>query len=63
MGCGDRCRSSPRKSYLDWDLDDPRDVDVGQVRALRDGIERRLEPLVRGLDSEGATRSTSIPMD
>ncbi len=45
MGCGDACPVFPGKRYLDWELDDPAGRDVGEVRPIRDEIERR----VRGL--------------
>jgi arsenate reductase (thioredoxin) len=35
----------PGKRYLDWNLPDPVGRPVGEVRALRDDIQRRVEAL------------------
>ncbi|HEU5063216.1 MAG TPA: arsenate reductase ArsC [Solirubrobacterales bacterium] len=51
MGCGDECPYIPGKRYLDWDLEDPKGQSLGAVRATRDEIGRRVEALVRELDS------------
>ena len=45
MGCGDECPFYAGKRYLDWELDDPSGKSLGQIRPIRDEIERR----VRGL--------------
>jgi arsenate reductase len=50
MGCGDECPYIPGKRYLDWDLEDPKEMPIERVRALRDEIERRVEELVAELD-------------
>jgi len=52
MGCGDACPYVPGKRYLDWDLADPKGRPLGEVRAIRDDIERRVEALVAELDGE-----------
>jgi arsenate reductase len=52
MGCGDACPYVPGKRYLDWDLADPNGRPLGEVRAIRDDIGRRVETLVAELDSE-----------
>ncbi len=49
MGCGDECPYIPGKRYLDWDLPDPKDRPIEEVRATRDEIGRRVEALVREL--------------
>jgi protein-tyrosine-phosphatase len=46
MGCGDACPIFPGKRYEDWDLEDPAGKDLDAVRAIRDGIERRVRRLV-----------------
>ena len=46
MGCGDACPFFPDKRYLDWDLADPHDAPLEQVRAVRDEIGRRVEQLL-----------------
>jgi arsenate reductase len=50
MGCGDQCPYTPGKRYIDWDLADPRDRPVDEVRATRDEINRRVEQLIAELD-------------
>jgi protein-tyrosine-phosphatase len=51
MGCGDTCPYIPGKRYIDWDLPDPKGRPVGEVRATRDEIERRVAGLLEELDS------------
>jgi arsenate reductase len=48
MGCGDSCPIFPGKRYLDWEVGDPADLSVEEVRSIRDEIGRR----VRGLMDE-----------
>jgi arsenate reductase len=50
MGCGDSCPYIPGKRYIDWDLTDPKGLPVDEVRAIRDGIERRVSELAESLD-------------
>ena len=45
MGCGDACPVLPGKRYVDWDLPDPSEMSLDQVRALRDEVERRVAEL------------------
>ena len=53
MGCGDACPVIPGKRQLraDWDLPDPKDRPLDEVRATRDDIDRRVRALVAGLDA------------
>ncbi len=51
MGCGDECPYIPGKRYIDWDLEDPKDRPLDEVRATRDDIERRVRALVQELDA------------
>ena len=46
MGCGDECPYVPGKRYLDWDLPDPKDRPLDEVRATRDEIARRVDELL-----------------
>lgn len=48
MGCGDACPVFPGKRYIDWELEDPSDKSVEEVRPIRDDLEQR----VRGLMEE-----------
>lgn len=51
MGCGDQCPYIPGKRYLDWDLDDPKDRPLSEVRVTRDEITQRVQALVEELDA------------
>ena len=50
MGCGDACPVIPGKRYIDWDLRDPKDLELAEVRAIRDDIASRVNSLVKDLD-------------
>jgi arsenate reductase len=50
MGCGDACPHVPGVRVVDWDLADPKDRPLDEVRATRDEIARRVEALVTELD-------------
>jgi arsenate reductase (thioredoxin) len=51
MGCGDECPYLPGKRYLDWELEDPKDRSIDEVRAIRDDIAQRVAALVDELDT------------
>jgi arsenate reductase len=51
MGCGDECPYIPGKRYVDWDLQDPKDMPIEEVRELREEIAGRVEALVAELDA------------
>lgn len=52
MGCGDACPVIPGRKQLrtDWDLADPKDASLAEVRAVRDAIAARVDALVVQLD-------------
>jgi arsenate reductase len=50
MGCGDACPVIPGRRYVDWDLRDPKDLPLDDVRGIRDDIDSRVEELVKDLD-------------
>jgi arsenate reductase (thioredoxin) len=56
MGCGDACPVIPGKKYIDWDLRDPKDLPLDEVRAIRHDIEVRVNALVKDLDHAGLRR-------
>jgi len=56
MGCGDECPYIPGKRYLDWDLTDPADRSLEEVRLIRDDIGHRVRDLVQELDARPAGR-------
>ncbi len=60
MGCGDECPFIPGKRYLDWDLPDPKDQPIGDVRAIRDDIARRVNELVAELDCVGTDGAAQL---
>jgi arsenite methyltransferase len=49
MGCGDSCPVFPGKRYLDWDLGDPANKSLAEIRPIRDEIDRRVRGLLREL--------------
>jgi len=59
MGCGDECPYVPGKRYIDWDLTDPADKSLAEVRAIRDDIKTRVSDLVRELDGRPARKPVS----
>ena len=46
MGCGDACPHVPAKHRYDWQIPDPRDMDSGAFRGVRDLIESRVRALL-----------------
>jgi arsenate reductase len=50
MGCGDECPYIPGRRYVDWDLPDPKDRPVEEVRETRDEIAARTAALAEELD-------------
>jgi len=52
MGCGDACPVLPGKRYEDWEVADPADRSLDDVRPIRDDIEMRVRDLLRRLDVE-----------
>jgi len=50
MGCGDACPFIAGKRYIDWELADPKDRPLDEVRATRDEISERVQALVDELD-------------
>jgi arsenate reductase len=50
MGCGDECPVIPGRRYIDWDLPDPKDLPLQEVRVIRDDIDRRVRELMESLN-------------
>jgi arsenate reductase (thioredoxin) len=50
MGCGDACPVIPGKRYIDWELQDPKDLPIEEVREIRDDIKQRVGHLAESLD-------------
>jgi len=57
MGCGGECPYIPGKRYIDWDLTDPADKSLAEVRAIRDDIGRRVADLLVELDARRTVSS------
>ena len=56
MGCGDACPVIPGKQYIDWELRDPTDLPLDDVRVIRDDIDSRVNRLVKDLDHAAIRR-------
>lgn len=51
MGCGDdACPAFIGKRMVDWELPDPKHMDLQGIRGVRDEIERRVLLLIEGPD-------------
>lgn len=46
MGCGESCPYVPGLETIDWDLPDPKDRPLAEVRAVREDIRARVADLV-----------------
>ncbi|MEV4536521.1 arsenate reductase ArsC [Asanoa sp. NPDC049518] len=57
MGCGDACPVYPGRRYLDWELPDPTGLPIGQVRPIRDEIDRRVRDLMTELFATNEERT------
>jgi arsenate reductase len=57
MGCGDACTIYPGKRYLDWELPDPADKTLEEVRPIRDELDRRVQVLLSELLGPGVTHA------
>lgn len=49
MGCGESCPLYPGKRYEDWNVDDPANADLDEVRRIVDDIEQRVRRLLLDL--------------
>ena len=49
MGCGDSCPVISGKRYLEWDLADPADKSLAEVRQIREDIQTRVMRLAESL--------------
>ena len=52
MGCGEQCPIVPGLRREDWPIDDPKGQPLGEVRAIRDEIARRVDDLLARNPSE-----------
>ncbi len=56
MGCGDACPQLPARQRLDWDLPDPKQLDDGGFRVVRDRIRALVHGLIAGAASAGGAQ-------
>jgi protein-tyrosine-phosphatase len=46
MGCGDSCGNFRAKNRIDWDLKDPKNLPIEEVRKIRDDIGAKVKELL-----------------
>jgi len=46
MGCGDACPWMPAARFIDWQIPDPREMNEGDIRKVRDLIESKVKELL-----------------
>jgi arsenate reductase (thioredoxin) len=56
MGCGDQCPFVAGVRYVEWELSDPIGRPVEEIRPTRDEIDRRVQCLLRELDTASLER-------
>ena len=49
MGCGDACPWMPAKTFIDWQIPDPRDMSEEDFRKVRNLIEQKVKELLQQL--------------
>lgn len=46
MGCGDACPWMPAKKFIDWQIPDPKNMNEGDFRDVRNLIEQKVASLL-----------------
>jgi protein-tyrosine-phosphatase len=46
MGCGDACPWMPARKFIDWNIEDPRDMGESAYHHVRDEIGKKVKALV-----------------
>ncbi|MFI5152757.1 MAG: arsenate reductase ArsC [Chitinophagales bacterium] len=46
MGCGDACPWMPAKTFIDWQIPDPKNMDEEEFRKVRNLIEEKVKNLL-----------------
>ncbi len=59
MGCGDACPVFPGIRYEDWELEDPAEKPLDDVRRIRDEIDERVRRLVEELTAQAESTARS----
>jgi arsenate reductase len=49
MGCGDACPWMPAKKFIDWQIPDPKNMELEQFNVVRDFIENKVAKLINEL--------------
>lgn len=49
MGCGDACPWMPAKKFIDWEIPDPKEMNEGEFRKIRDMIRDKVKNLLASL--------------
>ena len=49
MGCGDACPWMPAKSFVDWNIPDPKNMDEHAFSKVRDQIKNKVRDLLASL--------------
>jgi arsenate reductase len=53
MGCGDACPWMPAKTFTDWQIPDPREMDEVRFREVRDLIREKVQELLERMTDDG----------
>lgn len=46
MGCGDACPWMPAKTFIDWEIPDPKNLPPDEFNKVRDGIRDKVKSLL-----------------
>ncbi len=49
MGCGDACPWMPNKKFVDWNIPDPKEMELSEFRIVRDLIKSKVLDLLNSL--------------
>ena len=58
--CDDACPVVPGKRYVSWQLPDPKNRPLDEVRAIRDDIAARVEQLLEEIEAEEKRGQTPL---
>ncbi len=49
MGCGDACPWMPAKKFIDWEIPDPKNMDLEEFNKIRDLIKDKVQELLSSI--------------
>jgi len=52
MGCGDTCPYVPAENRIDWNIPDPKNMEVIEFRTVRDLIEKKVSTLLNEIEKK-----------